>query len=115
MTSGDPARQAPRRSTATAFSRRALIAISCVAVVVVAAASSFSTALASLACIEGAGFCAVGGLEKWMPLAMILGPPIATAGFGVASVRGGRFTPIAAGAILCFVVGVATPALVTNA
>ena len=111
----DRAKQAPRRSTATAFSQRALIAISCVAVLLVAAASFFSTLLASLRCFEGGGFCAVGGIEGWMPWAMIFVPPTATVGFGVASVRGGRFTPIAAGAILCFVVGVAAPAIVTNA
>ncbi len=111
----EQSRRAPARSTATAFSRRALIAISCVAVLLVAAASFFSTLVASYACFEGGGFCAVGGIERWMPWAMIFAPPIATIGFGVASVRGGRFTPIAAGAILCFVVGVATPAIVTNA
>jgi hypothetical protein len=49
-----------------------------------------------------------------MPWAMIFGPPVATIGFGIVSVRSGRFTPIAGGAILLFVVGVATPAIVAG-
>ncbi len=77
----------PIRSTATAFSRRALIAIACVAVLIVAVASFLSTLVASYACFEGGGFCAVGGIEEWMPWAMIVGPPVAAIGFGVMGVR----------------------------
>lgn len=100
-------------SSASSFSRGALIIISCVAVLVVAIGSFLGTVAGSAACLQGGGFCSA-GVESWMPWAMLLGPPLATIGFGVVSVRSGRFTPIAAGALLFFIVGIATPAIVVG-
>jgi hypothetical protein len=82
---------------------------------IVACASVASTLISPLRCVGNAGgsYC-TGTVEPWEQWALMLGPPLATIGFGIASVRGGRFTPIAAGAAGMFVVGVAAPLIVGN-
>lgn len=45
---------------------------------------------------------------------MMVAPPVVAVGFCVVGVRRGRFTPIAAGAILLFIVGAATPIIAVS-
>jgi hypothetical protein len=103
-----------RHLSASGFSRPALIGISIVAVLLVAIGSAGATVTASIGCVHDSGSSCRGSIDHMEFWLMMIGPPVLAVGFGVMGVHRGRFTPIVAGALLLFTVGVASPLIVAR-